>query len=326
MIPANDREEIEKLFRRLWQDSAPLLEQQLATAANRQAFALKQKLDTLRLQPNGKSGFEQRWADFQSRHSEDLNSLARYCPDYPPRLFARHLPGMPVSLEALRAERAALAAILGWEVFVPVSGCTSLPVILMAPTTLRGGDTATATGTSFGSAVGTLTLHFESPSVTNIPLTIVSWSDTAVVFTVPTTPVPGVPLHADATLILAQHDPVPGGRRCSTKVNVTYEPPAIFLSAVQTSQVYKGIERDGSYSKDHSFTSPVLPARAEPLIVDGSDVLLDVTSLQFVTGGDDPPQASIVSGPFFTARRERIVTVRVTDDWAYNYRLSVTFL
>ena len=317
------RGDIEKLFGKLAEGAAPILQRRSEAATRRQLVKLKQDLgQPMRNQANG--GFDEQWAEFQGKHSQDLNAFFQYCPDLPPRLFERYLPGIPVSLEALRAERAGIAALLGYDVFMPAGACAVLPVITSAPETLVGGDTGTIIGTGFGAVTGKLTLHFDSPSVQNVQLPIITWTDTFVQFTVPTAPVPGLPMHANGTLILVRHDPVPGGVRCSTRIGVTYEPAVIFLQHTLTKNDY-GLAWDG-YSMDYSVKSPQLPARAEPHAIGGSDVRLAFTFLSFQGGGDDPPSASVVSGPFTTPQRERIATVRVTDDWAYNYVLSVTFV
>jgi len=276
--------DIEKLFAKLADDARTILQRRSENAVRRQFGKLKQDLG----QPfrgQADSGFDEQWAEFQVKHSQDLNTFFQYCPDLPPRLFERYLPGIPLSIEALRAERAAIAALLGYDVFMPKGHCETLPVITFAPDILVGGGAYTIIGTGFGAAVGTLTLHFDSPSVQNLQLTIVNWTDTSVRFTVPTAPIPGLPLHASGTLILVRHDQAPGGIRCTTKIGVAYEPAHVFLRHTLT-KGDKGLARDG-YSRDYSVKSPPLPARAEPHPIYGSDVLLALTYLSFEVR-DDP--------------------------------------
>ena len=72
-------------------------------------------------------------------HANAVNIVAKYCPDYPPRLLKRYLPGLPVSLDRLSAERTVVERLLGWKLSAPDPCMLTNPVILSAPRTLLPG-------------------------------------------------------------------------------------------------------------------------------------------------------------------------------------------
>ena len=113
-----------------------------------------------------------------------------------------------------------------------------------------------------------MSLHLETPPGTSISLSITSWSDTAVMFNVPSAVPGGIPLYADGRLTLQRSDVAANGVHCGVTIGAQFEPPVMFLHASRNASDSRVNLNPfaGAYSKDHTLTSPMLPPRAEPLL------------------------------------------------------------
>jgi hypothetical protein len=258
-------------------------------------------------------------AQLRFDHAREINDVARSMPHFIDWMLQRHLPWMPVSIERIAAERAIVERIFGMKEVIAHACMTTQPLIIDAPSEVFVRDRHTITGTNFGAAPGTVAIRFGSSAATSLALTVVTWSDVAVIVDVPAVAPAGLPLHASASLVLTRGDVA-----CSDTVSIVYQTPASLFVA-SSSLAASGINVGGGHSADHVFTSPQMPPRAEPFTYLGDDAVLSWSSTQFATGGDDPPTVSISSGPATTAANQRTVTVHVSDDWAWNYALTVRF-
>jgi hypothetical protein len=272
------------------------------------------------------------WSKFVFEHASDFNRIVRALPDFVPRGLDRRLPFMPASLDRIRAEMLVIDKLFQLGHVKPNPCLGTQPVIYDAPEEWHAGDTHTITGEGFGPAAGTVLLDLHTPrgsafppAGTSIPLSVLSWSNTAVRAQAPTAIPAGIPLTAGGQLVLTRADV-----SCSDAVRIVFKPPHIFLRGTSGVVAAAGANLGSSYSRSHTLTSPVLPPRAEPHLFGPSvtptqDVFLILTSTQFTYGGDDPPTTSVTSGPSFTSNRERTITVTVNDDWAHNYSLRADF-
>ena len=260
-------------------------------------------------------------------HAADINQVVRQTPDFIPRSFERHLPGMPASLERIHAEWIVVDRIFNRGANIRPNPCLGTqPLILDAASTWFAGDTRTVTGMGFGPNPGIVVLELTVPAGTVIPLTVISWSDTAAMVRVPTILPPSIPLHAQGNFRITRTDV-----DCTDSVSITFEPPSTLLVSRQSKSAAGGHTPPYTYRKDWTLTSPVIPPRAElfdgaPDLLPLGDVLLKLSSSEYSDSNDDPPSVSVKSGPSFTSNHERTLTVTVTDDYLWDYTVTADFL
>ena len=258
-------------------------------------------------------------AQHRFERADEIVQIARLAPRFIDRTLERHLPWMPATLDRIAAERVLVERIFGMKETVPDPCVGTRPLMTSVPAEWIPGQRYTIIGANFGATQGSVTIDLGTGSPSSIAVPIVSWAANAVTVDLPPAAPAGLPLRVAASLDLTR-----GDAACSDRVSIVYLTPYRVLFA--TSSVSRwGSSPRGGYSAYHVFTGPQMPALAEPMVLLGSDYNLSWTSSQFVTGEDDPPGVTISSGPWTTDDHRRTLTVHITDDWAWNYTVTVDF-
>lgn len=262
---------------------------------------------------------KKQWAKFRFDNAKSIRLVDEFCPQLPHRLIDRYI-GLPITLERLRALRAEWSRIFGIWVD-PIDPCRGRrPTITSAPAILRVGETHTLIGEGFGTTVGTLNIHLDSPDV-DITVPTSAWSDNAITFAVPTTGIPLVILQLEpCTIKVVRGDAAPTtGWHCSGSIGATFERTwTVLMSHVDNSDVVHLTGVSTSYSRDFVVTSLPLPAGAELV-----EVYPDAFSFD-INDTSNQPQPTIIAGPTLSGSSYQ-VTVRVTDDYPVNYWLFTWF-
>ena len=333
----SSKSDIEQAIAQLQEIFDPLVKEVEENAELKENQLTKLIAESYKASKHVKWAFANRLAQLHFDHADTINSFLKICPDYPKHIFDRYLPGVPISLERLGAERAIVESILGWKGDVKLDPCAiTQPIIIYAPQTVLTDHAYTITGHNFGPPTGSISLVLDN-SGANIPITILGWSDSAVKFQVDVALIPtGTPLFASGNLTLQRADTVnsnTGPIHCGVTIGIEYERPHTLLYAENT-QSGSGVNSPPhTYTEEHTFTSPVQSPAAMPFIhrlLSNGDVNIDLKSY-LKTGpygtdvGDDEASYETVSGPYFTTNNEREIKVKVTDDYIHYYSIRAAF-
>ena len=128
--------ELTKALRELQGASSQLTEELSSRARARKEETLRTSIRERQAARADRHEESEELARLPYDHANAVNIVPKYCPDYPPRLLKRYLPGLPVSLDRLSAERTVVERLLGWKLSAPDPCVLTNPVILSAPRTL----------------------------------------------------------------------------------------------------------------------------------------------------------------------------------------------
>lgn len=327
---------VNKLFSALLDDARALSEMTISTTQREQELVIEQRTAQWQRERRAAAEMSEHTAAFHFRNASAINTIATKCPDYPNVLIKRYLPGLPLTLEQLATSSQVIEDILDWQQAAATGNVLRenpcygrSPVILTAPDTLEAGFIYTITGRRFGTSTGQISLTVGPAFAAPVDLPILDWSDEAVRFSVPRQAPAGTPFHAPARLTLSANTGA-GGSACSTTIEAIYEPPGrIAWTPRATVNRRSYALPPHSYSEEHTFTSPVLPPRAEPFTAaplwNGGDLFIDLVTNTGTGVADDPATFEVVAGPLFTTANERQVQIRVDDDYYWDYTLTVIF-